>query len=357
MISQNTLSEFEVLMLKHFEALDVSIDRLSLHKEGMLAALPSWVHQTRKIVIGYTSSGNGVAIRVSPDESLQRDSVEFIALEKPSDYNAFIPSPFALQAPLDAMGAQFVSVGDVKINVDGNPLATPVYDGRMLFGWGGVEGFMESFAIDKAKEHALNFWNSATTFSDSRKPNYVQDVRSVLARFHAIIKRKAFVERRIHRFINEHKHLLLPSYKNFFTEQAFFSGEKTRRADIILEREQGFPPILIELENPTHRVLTKRGDLTSEATHAIQQIIEWIAFIRSDSMRNASGQFEFLAGETEKLVIMGRGLEHSGDLLKKRFMGVTIWTYDILIEEARRRLNDSYAAQCQMLRLPTNRPF
>lgn len=349
--------EFCDRVSSYFTMLDSSIDALSMHNEGRIASLPSWVHQVRRITVGVTPSEKGVAIKVEPDETLDRDIVEVLTLATPADVQSFAPPPFGLTGSLDAMGEQFISMGDFTFRTGDNPLSIPVLDKRALLAWGGISGFNQTYSEERAKQDAINLWNSALTFGMAPTPNYVADVKNVLSKFRAIIKRKAFLERRIHRFINEHKAILLPSHKTYLTEHSFSRGDESRRADIILEREQGLAPMLIELESPAQPVLTKKGDLTAAASHAVQQIIEWIAFIRADTSENASERFAFLSGATENLVIIGRGLERKTELLAKRFSGTTVWTYDILIEEACHRLNEAYAAQCQMLRLPVNRPF
>lgn len=57
------------------------------------------------------------------------------------------------------------------------------------------------------------------------------------------------------------------------------------------------------------------------------------------------------------MVIIGRGLEHKERLVDTKFDGVVFWTYHVLIEEAKRRLNDQYEAQCRMIGLEGRRPF
>lgn len=348
-------SDLGQIVSQYFAELDESIDRLSHMREGKLVGLPSWVHRTRRIVVGVTQKGQGVAVKVTPADELEEDDVAVVTFRNNVDLAEFPPPPLRITGSLDGMGIGWISVGDMSL-VSDNQLAVPISEHRFMCGWGGIDGFNSTFSVEKAKEDAIALWNSATTLGRPSQ-NYVQEVRAILERFQSIIKRKAFLERRVHRFISEYKHILLPSHKAYYEEHNFVRGDEVRRADVILEREQGLLPLLIELESPVHRVLRKNGDLTAEATHAIQQIAEWVAFIQADTAKNAAGHFSFLRGSPEKLVIMGRGLEYKEALLNKRFIETTIWTYDILLEEAKQRLNSSYAAQCQMLSLPSVRPF
>ena len=98
-------------------------------------------------------------------------------------------------------------------------------------------------------------------------------------------------------------------------------------------------------------------DLTAQANHARGQISEWVLFIDSDAVKNASGELNFLTGPKERLVIIGRGTEHKERLIDTKFDGVTFWTYDMFIEEVRNRLNNQYASQCQLVGLEIRKPF
>ncbi len=125
-------------------------------------------------------------------------------------------------------------------------------------------------------------------------------------------------------------------------------GNEVRVADFILKRNGGFPPLLIEIENPAHRLFIKSGDLSSHANHARSQLAEWNSFISQDS-RNVQGKFAFLAGPKEGLVIIGKGLDEKDRMLNTRFSGTLFWTYDFLILYARMRWNSVLETQCKLL--------
>ena len=228
-------------------------------------------------------------------------------------------------------------------------LAVPVFDQRCLTVGVGEGVSLKSLNIDTAKQKAIELWNSAV--EGVKGQSFIQETMKVFEKFQTIAKRKAFLERRIHRFMNEYSGLLLPSHKKCLSEQALYLGDEKRKSDFILEREQGLPPMLIELESPVHEILTKRGDLTAPANHARQRISEWVSFIEGDPLRNASGENSFLTGPKERLVIIGRGLEHRQRLIQTKFDGITFWTYSILIEEARNRWNNHIASQYKLLGL------
>ena len=248
-------------------------------------------------------------------------------------------------------------MGDMLVTGAENPLSMPALNNKFLIGFGRRKGFFEVFDDNKAKQEAIDLWNKCIIPNADQQTSYVVEVSRILDRIQAIIKRKAFLERRVHRFINEHNRILLPNYNNCFYEHVLIRNGEKRKADFILEREHGLPPLLIELESPVHKVFTKKGDLTAPVNHARQQITEWVSFIDTEPQSNAQGEFGFLSGPKERLIIIGRGLENRAKLIDTKFDGTVVWTYDVFIEEARKRLNDNYANQCELLNMPVNKPF
>jgi hypothetical protein len=349
--------EFKDTVINYLHAVDSSLETLSEGLEGKIPGLPSWVLGTREIILGVTEDSEGVVVRITPAEHLGEDLVTIETTRSAEEVSKII-APMSFQGRLpnrDPNENNFLLFGDMSVVEMGNPLAVPVFDQRCLVGWGRRRGFFESFNIDKAKQKAIDLWNSAV--KGVKGPSVIQEAMKVFEKFQAIAKRKAFLERRIHRFMNEYSGLLLPNHKKCLFEQALYLGDEKRKSDFILEREQGLPPMLIELESPVHDILTKRGDLTAPANHARQQISEWVSFIEGDPLRNASGENSFLTGPKERLVIIGRGLEHRQRLIQTKFDGVTFWTYSILIEEARNRWNTHIASQYKLLGLDPVSPF
>lgn len=352
------MQKLKETILNYLNAVDSSIEVLSKKSEGKISGLPSWVLEKRKVIIGLTSDNEGVVIKIIPLQELEEDTVIFKEIKSIEEINEIL-SPMNYQGSLPnklPRNNDFVLFGDISVVEADNPLAVPVIDNRCLIGWGRKDGFFALFNIEKAKKEAIEHWNNAI-HGIKRNRSFIQEVRSVLNKLQAIIKRKAFLERRIHRFINEYSSILLPNHKRCLFEHKLYLGNKVRKADFILEREQGLPPILIELESPVHKVLRKNNDLTAAANHARQQIMEWISFIEKDPIRNASGEYSFLLGPKEKLIIIGRGVEYKERLIDTKFDGVTFWTYSMFIEEAKMRLNNHIASQYEMLGLKPARPF
>lgn len=347
---------FEKHIIEYFQILDNDIDVLSNHQEGKLVGLPSWVHTTREITLTLIPSRQLVFSVVKPNNMFEKDEVKTIELTDIQEIKDFFLSS-NIQIPSVVEENHYFCSGDFSVNYHSNPLAIPYIDRRLLC-VSTYTSFFDLFSFDTAKNEALDFWNQCDIFSKVEKEkSYVQKVNSILFTLQSIIKRKAFLERKVHRFINAHRRLLLPNYKNCFFEHPLFFNGVMRKADFILERESGFPSMLIELESPVHKIFTLKKDLTAQANHACSQISEWVSFIDREPQSNTNGDFNFLSGPKERLVIIGRGLEEQENLINTKFTGTVIWTYELFIEEARRRLNDSYENQCRILDMPLNRPF
>jgi hypothetical protein len=375
---------WQALVAGYYRVLDESLETLADKREGKLSELPGFALTTREIEIGITPNGRGVLIKVTPREDLSEDQVFWQELSSPEDI-ARMAEPFGLSSgsrgstsisliaggrpPIrdaesrispDQLSAwPFIMMGDITVQAPGgSPLLPPVIGSSPYLGFGRADQARHSFEGDAAKEKALELWNNilaggVTTAAGS----FVETARGVFGKFAAIVKRKAFLERRIHRFLNDHSELLLPPYVRCFFEHKLVAGNETRRADFILQKQAGFPALLIELESPVHGIFRADGHLTAEANHAVAQIADWVRIIDSDSVRNASHDLSFLGGPKDRLVVIGRGLEDRKKLLQSRFSGTTVWSYELLLEQARARWNNQLVAQQRLLRLPEVEPF
>ena len=130
----------------------------------------------------------------------------------------------------------------------------------------------------------------------------------------------------------------------------FYESER-RKADFILQREDGFPPMLIELENPKSKMIKNDGEWTCAANHAKNQIAEWAKFI-DQNLENSKGEMDFLIGPNkERLVIMGRGLKFLEKMKDSKYSDTIMWTYDLMIREAKENWNQIIRNQCKLLNI------
>ncbi|GAH59990.1 unnamed protein product, partial [marine sediment metagenome] len=193
----------------------------------------------------------------------------------------------------------------------------------------------------------LDLWNKAA-HGLPKKASLTYNLRSIFAAFHRIVKRKAFLEGRIHGFLNARSKFLLPSHKKCYFKHELYLNDKKRVADFILQREEGLPAMLIELENPSVKMFKKNGEWTADANHARNQITEWVRFI-DENPANTQGEFGFLKGPKERLVVIGRGLERLDRMINSKYQDTVMWTYDLLAREAKDHWNHVIVEQYNLL--------
>lgn len=342
-------------IVDYYSTLDKALERISNLKERRLAKLPPWQLTNRNIKVGITPDNKGIVIKVTPDPTLEQDVIVVGEISNNDDLNA-MTAPLIISTPVAKISKnQAFMIGNMTLIPD-NPLIPPPDVDKSLFAYGNITSVLLQFTKEKATEEALTYFNR-DDFQNEKSGSYIEEVRNIYFRCHSMIKRKAFLERRIHRYINEYSKVLLPSHKKcYFEKDVFFGGDK-RTADFILERETGLPPILVELESPVHRVFRKNLEFTSEVNHAKSQIAEWVKFIENNPLINASNDFSFLSGPKERLIIIGRGLENKKKLIDSKYTDTTIWTYDLLLEQAKERMNSEIIAQCKLLGIEILKPF
>lgn len=118
---------------------------------------------------------------------------------------------------------------------------------------------------------------------------------------------------------------------------------------IIGERHSfGFDWVAVELESPTARMFTAKGDPTKELTHAIRQIQDWRSWLKSNRdyatrVRNKKGLgLTDIDSNVPGLILIGRRqmVDASTDELRRQMvqdLNITIHTYDFLVDSARSR--------------------
>jgi len=350
------LKEITEKIASYWISLDKSLDALSHKEEGRLPGLPHWAMAPRRITIGVNIERKLAAIRVRPDDSLEADEFEIVAIKSDDDFRA-ITDPWTPNYTLSTFrGQPFFMAGGLQVVPKDRPLEPAGFEDPGIVGIGNLEHAVSSLTAEKGKEDAINLWNM-TIVGIPPPGSFVLQAQNVFRTFAAIVKRKSFLERRIHRFLYQHAKLLLPSYNRCFFEHLLSFGHEHRIADFILERDPAFPALLIELESPSAKLFRKNGEPTAEANHACNQIAEWVMFIEKNPTENASGDFEFLTGSKERLVVMGRGLEDKQLMLYSRFRDAALWSYDLLLLQAKNNWSSIINEQRRLLGLAVIEPF
>ena len=193
------MTDDERLALNHFLEVDAALERLSNSVEPGIALLPSVFLTTRKIELAYWQEE--VVVRVTPDAKLDSDTVSSCILKNHSDFVNFHGPYWMLRQQVRASGDnRFFSSGDFLVDDPSATMALPVYRSKHMLAFGRKDQLTDAFNVDSSKYHALNIWNIGKQRLNQECRNYVNYVNDTITKLSAIIKRKAFFERRIHRF-------------------------------------------------------------------------------------------------------------------------------------------------------------
>ena len=107
--------------------------------------------------------------------------------------------------------------------------------------------------------------------------------------------------------------------------------------------------MLIELENPKTKMFKSNGEWSYAANHAKYQIAEWVKFI-DQNPGNSNGEMNFLTGPNkERLVVMGHGLNFLDRMKDSKFSDTIMWTYDLMISEAKENWKQIIIDQCKLV--------
>lgn len=338
------MEDFKKLLKGYFDCLDETLDNLCHLHEGQISNLPNYVFKKRQIFIFKFRTLDFYLVKAVVNDNLLEDEIltgEITSNEGIWEWSNPLKFDFDFKNPPLEYGMKVVNIHmREKDNI--NSLA--VIDIPLLSILKG-NMFKKYFSIENSKKTALDEWNNSKN-KLTLNYSFVNNLKNIFDSFEAIIDRKSFVERRLHRFINTHYIYLLPTCINCFFEVKLKLQDEVRKADFILQRELGLPPILIELENSFHKVFKKNNEVAIYANHAGEQIKEWVKFIESNS-ENTKNEFEFLRGKKERLVIVGRGLNCLEAMKDTKYGQTLIWTYDLMIYEAKKRWNKIIISQCK----------
>lgn len=342
----------EAMVRQHYRELDASTDLLSHMREGLVASLPSWVLSHRRITVGISAQHRICVYKVVPAPDLQEDAVAVSSVITDAELGE-ITAPYAIQSILQTTAEGLaLEMGDMSFGSD-DTYTMPKEFFCGIRGYCFLDAVDERFSLDNARRQAQNLWGNAVNGFPPGS-SFLANAQQVFSKFRCLVRLKNYRERKVHRYINEHRGLLLPSFANCYFEHELRSGTEVQRADFILKRESLFPALLIELESPAARLLKKNGELTAEANHAREQIARWVRLI-GQNPQNSEGEMDFLRGDKQRLIVMGRGSE--SELSDSRYTDTTVWTYDVFLVEAKRNWNRIMAEQCRLLKIDSPPSF
>jgi uncharacterized protein YaaR (DUF327 family) len=331
-LMSNNIDIIKDAIKKYLKYIDESITELSKKKERELIGLPSWILADREIAIAKIIDTEFYVFKIVENNEL--DDNKFIYTEiSENEISEFTNIGFPKLPNGDYL---CIMIGEC-IHVSKKESR---YITKGLHGVIKIDELENTFGIDSASKQAIQIWNNIV-YNFPVETDFEFKLKEVIKKCELLIKRKSFFERRIHRYINEYSKFILPDHKECYFEHKIHSENSYRKADFVLERESGLPSLLIELENPCHKIFTKKGDFTKEVNHAKVQISEWIKLIDKHSI-NTKNKMSFLQGNKQRMVIIGRGLERIKEMRDTNFDDTTIWSYNLLILEAKNKWNNYY---------------
>ncbi|HMJ46662.1 MAG TPA: Shedu anti-phage system protein SduA domain-containing protein [Ferruginibacter sp.] len=182
--------------------------------------------------------------------------------------------------------------------------------------------------------------------------NKTYHLEKSLNEFNILLDKPGVHEKRdIHPFLKKHTFILSPFAALILSEQQIGIG-KQFQIDFLIRRPNG-TYVLIEIENPRHKLFTKSGSLTSAASHAVGQIEDWQEWIE-DNLPSVQRKYPDISSP-EGILIIGRSASLTNDdrkKLKRKNINtrgrMTILTYDDLITDAKaylKSINENLKSQ------------
>jgi ppGpp synthetase/RelA/SpoT-type nucleotidyltranferase len=208
------------------------------------------------------------------------------------------------------------STTDVEIQV----LTVDAAAGALLQHWGSFKPSVRSKAAPAQEENPL-----------------ITTLNRALEEFQGLISNPDVHEKRdIHPFIEENPFLLFPNPDATFSEVPIGMGTE-HRIDFMVRRPDA-TYLLVELENPRHRITTQARDFSAEVNHALCQVEDWQEWMEGN-LPMVQNYYPELTSP-EGLVVIGRDVEDEQQTRRLRRRNVNmrgrieILTYDDLVRGA-----------------------
>ena len=164
-------------------------------------------------------------------------------------------------------------------------------------------------------------------------------LEDTIAEFERLLEKPDVHEKRdIHPFIETSNFLLHPNPAEIFSEVPIGLGTEFRIDFLIREADGTY--VLVEIENPRHRLFTQKGDFTAEVNHAQRQVEDWQEWIE-DNLSTVQKAYPDMSSPRGLVVIgrLGTMAEKDRKRLDRRNINLrgrlTIWTYDHLLSSAK----------------------
>lgn len=182
------------IVSRYFIEIDNSLEKLSHGKEEYIKSLPSWVLCHRIINIIHFLGTDNYMIEVMPDDSLEKDRLEYKEIEEKRGWRGLIAVSEDLLIS-DGVFEGGIEPGDIAIS--GGPLGLfqEVFRGKRNYLKGNIIPIR--YSIDSAKSDTINIWNAS--INSLPNSNFIGALNDIFKRFTSIISHEAFREKKTHR--------------------------------------------------------------------------------------------------------------------------------------------------------------
>lgn len=167
----------------------------------------------------------------------------------------------------------------------------------------------------------------------------VDELDEIINEFERLLEKPDVHEKReIHKYIDQHQFLLNPNPEEMWSEIPLGLGTEMRMDFMFRESDGEY--VLVEIENPRHRLFTQDGDFRYAVNHALRQVEDWQEWIE-DNISTVQKAYPGIISP-RGLVVIGRSRDLSESerrSLNRRNINLRgrlkIITYDELIRTAR----------------------
>ncbi len=204
-----------------------------------------------------------------------------------------------------------------------------------------TEDVPQRLAVERIQQH-LFMYSLGFGADAGPSPTTRADLESVCNEYQRLIEDESVREEALQHFLHDHPILLSPAHEAVIPKQEIGCGREYE-IDFVI-REPASRYLIVEIEKPSTRIMTKAGNFTAEFNHAERQMLDFISWIESNlhTARTAMPDIAtprgvIVVGHTKQLDDSGRArmaAKSAATRAKYEF-----FCFDELLERARRLAN------------------
>jgi hypothetical protein len=217
-----------------------------------------------------------------------------------------------------------------------------------IFGIKALENINTSDAKLKASRElnsvlaGLNLGIDKDILSTSPFSPVIVKLESIIKQFESLLSLSGEKESNIQDFLSKNPILISPDYLKILPQASLGSEYKT---DFIIVRpsDYGEQCILVEIENASHNLFNKNGDLSAILRHSLKQVSDWRSWLRDNATyAQRVHNIQNLHSDCKAYVIIGRRSKVSNKHVKNiesitldHHHQTELLTYDDILDKAR----------------------